>query len=116
MKCLMAKNGPAEGRGGTGEGNRVKVQVPAVREGDRGPGLLNFIKRMAGKMSADALGTEVGGGEVPFHPPPPPFPMRINEETVKDFGVEIALAIEIAVKAPGVEARARHDLLDGDTL
>src|SRR5437870_7892388 len=36
-------------------------------QGDHGAGILNVLKMLAGKISADDLGTDVGGGEVHFH-------------------------------------------------
>jgi hypothetical protein len=58
----------------------------------------------------------VGRGEVNFHAFPAALPIRIGEEAAENFGVEIGLALEIAVKAAVRQARASHDLAYGDII
>jgi hypothetical protein len=50
------------------------------------------------------------------HAFPATFPFRVGEKTPQYFGVEIALAFEIAVEASVRETRAGHDLVERDTL
>jgi len=85
-------------------------------QGDHGAGVLNVFKMLAGKIGADDLGANVAGGEVHFDAFPTTFPIGASEEAGEDLGVEIALAFEIAVEAAAGQARAGHDLLNGDTL
>jgi hypothetical protein len=85
-------------------------------QGDHGAGILNVFKMLAGEIGADDLGANVAGGDVHFDAFPTTFPIGVGEEAGEDLGVEIALAFEIAVEAAVGQARAEHDLLDGDTL
>jgi len=86
------------------------------RQGDHGAGILDVFKMLAGEIRADDLGADVAGGEVHFHAFPATLPVWVGEEASENFGVEIALAAEIAVEAAVGEAGAGHDLLDGDAF
>src|SRR6266851_2249423 len=51
-----------------------------------------------------------------MHAFPAAFPFRVSEETPEHGGVQIALTFEIAIESAVGEARAGHDLVNGDTL
>ena len=69
-----------------------------------------------GEIGADDLRANVAGRKIHLHALPATFPVGVGEEAGEDFGVEIALAMEITIEAAVREAGASHDLLDGDTL
>jgi hypothetical protein len=54
---------------------------------------------LPGEVGADDLGTYISRGKVHRYSLPTIFPMRISEEAIQHFGVEIALAFEIRVEA-----------------
>ena len=68
-------------------------------QGNHGAGILDVFKMLAGEIGADDLRADVAGGEVHFHAFPTAFPIGVGEEAREDLGVEIALALEIAVEA-----------------
>ena len=51
-----------------------------------------------------------------MHALPAVLPLRIGEETVHDFGIQIALTAEIRIETAVRKSRARHDLSDGHAL
>jgi hypothetical protein len=86
------------------------------RQGDHGAGILHVVKMLARQISTNDLRAHVGGGEIDLHSFPATFPLGIGEEAAEDRGVEVALAFEIAVEGAVGEARAGHDLADGDAF
>src|SRR5258708_31411978 len=71
---------------------------------------------LAGEIGSDDVGGNVAGREIHFHAFPATLPFGVGEKTAEHLGIEIALAIEIAVEAAVGQSRAGHDLVDGDTL
>src|SRR5712691_7023658 len=71
---------------------------------------------LAREIGTDDLRADVAGREIHFHAFPATLPFGIGEKAVEHLGIEIAFAIEIAVEAAVGQARAGHNLVDGDTL
>src|SRR6266576_6764899 len=51
-----------------------------------------------------------------MHSFPAAFPFRVSEEAPQHLGIQIALALEIAIESAVRQARAGHDLLERNAL
>jgi hypothetical protein len=51
-----------------------------------------------------------------MHTFPATLPFRIGQEAAQHFGVQITLALEVAVESPVSETSPSHDLADRDTV
>jgi len=58
------------------------------------------------------LRAHVGGRQVHTHTFPAALPVGVRKKASQNLGIKIALAIEIAVKAPVRQTGACHNLLD----
>src|SRR2546430_219849 len=67
---------------------------------------------LAREIGTDDLRADVGGCAVNLYPLPGAVPARIRKEALHGFGVEVALAFEVPVKAAMRQAGFRHDLVD----
>src|SRR5215475_4618682 len=71
---------------------------------------------LAREVRADDLRADVGRPAVDLDAVPVAGPGRIGEEALQGFGVEIALAAEVAVEAAVRQSGFGHDPADRDAL
>src|SRR5437868_15387800 len=71
---------------------------------------------LAREVGTNDLRAHIGGRKIHVHALPAVLPFRIGEEASQHFGVEVALAFEIAVETAVGETCAGHDLLNRNIL
>src|SRR5258707_15379323 len=71
---------------------------------------------LARQVGPNDLRAGIGRGEIDANSFPAAFPIRIGEEASQYLGVEIALAVEVAVESAAGQPRVGHDGIDRDTF
>src|SRR5258706_11100552 len=66
----------------------------------------------ARQVSAYDLRTDITLRQIHRHAPPTVLPLGVGEKAVQDFGIQVALALKIAVEPAVGEASVSHDLCD----
>src|SRR5258708_32705979 len=71
---------------------------------------------LARQVGADDLRTGIGRGQIDPNPFPSTLPIRIGKEAAQHLGIEIALAVEVAVESAAGQPRVGHDGIDRDAF